>query len=698
MIPGLRRSPHLTRVGPLLASFLHAKRPTPAAAARVEKSAIRAWPAPPRSTLMSAAYRFFTPGDIVSGETDVKQKEAGVIRHPTAAAVVEEIVSFFGNGEFFRSYDLAIEAFGKYPEDWWFAHRAVLSLANAGATELAHRKYVELGLDRQRSPDIRALLARLKKDMAFAETGARRHALLEDAHADYEQIFRDAVGARDGAAYYPGINAATLALLTGHEDRANLLAAEVLSLLKPRLPSLAGAPDRYWVLATALEANLVTGDLETARALVPAVIDAGRDNHADLASTGRQLERIALARGMGPDVLAAFRMPTIVHYAGHIISSGAGRFSRDEEPKVAADIAHVLDAMTVGAAYGSLAAGSDILFAEAFLRRGVPLNIVLPFNIEEFKAQSVSVAGESWAPRFHACIAAAKTVRYATEDAYLGDDHLFTYCSRLAMGLAVLSSRHMHAPLRQLVVWDGEARSGIAGTVVDMKTWQEAGHAQTIIRCGARDGADDLASFKSSKVAPGRRDTRAMLFGDIQGFSKLTDAQLPAFTDLVLGTMGQVLKAYRDDLSFVNTWGDGIFAVFADAGRAADCALVMQAALSGIDLSAAGLPPTLKLRLGAHLGPVYELPDPVTNRPNYYGAHVSRCARIEPITPEGCVYVTETFAAVLALRHAGAFTCDYVGHTDMAKQYGRLRMFLLRRFRGADGPPVLTDIERQGTA
>ena len=54
--------------------------------------------------------------------------------------------------------------------------------------------------------------------------------------------------------------------------------------------------------------------------------------------------------------------------------------------------------------------------------------------------------------------------------------------------------------------------------------------------------------------------------------------------------------------------------------------------------------------------------------PTIYGAHVSRAARIEPITPEGCVYVTETFAAVLALHNADQFSCDYVGITDMAKR------------------------------
>jgi class 3 adenylate cyclase len=120
----------------------------------------------------------------------------------------------------------------------------------------------------------------------------------------------------------------------------------------------------------------------------------------------------------------------------------------------------------------------------------------------------------------------------------------------------------------------------------------------------------------------------------------------------------------------------------------------MQDAMSAIDLEAAGLPETLKLRLGGHLGPVYELDDPVTDRANYYGAHVSRAARIEPITPEGCVYVTETFAAMLALYNADQFSCDYVGNTEMAKHYGRLRMFLLRRAGDGKGPAVLGDIER----
>ena len=438
------------------------------------------------------------------------------------------------------------------------------------------------------------------------------------------------------------------------------------------------------MLATALEAHLVRGDLDAARGLVDQVVAAAGSDDAALATTGRQLERIVAAKKLDSSVLAAFKVPTVVHFLGNTHAT-----------TVAADIAGLLKGIRVGAAYGSLAAGADILFAEALLKQGVALNVVLPFATADFIEQSVRPAGEDWITRFEACLAAAKTVRFATEDAYLGDDQLFPYSSSLAMGLASLCARHLHAPLMQLAVWDGVVDEGaIVDTAADMSAWREAGHPVKLVPTGADANVEKLPPWHRPKVARGRRDTRAMLFGDIHGFSKLSDAQLPLFTDKIMGTLGEVARRHKQHIAFVNTWGDGIFIVFRDAGRAAACALDMQDAMNAIDLKAAGLPETLKLRLGGHLGPVYELDDPVTDRPNYYGAHVSRAARIEPITPEGCVYVTETFAAMLALHNAGQFSCDYVGNTEMAKHYGRLRMFLLRRAGDGQGPAVLGDIER----
>jgi len=48
----------------------------------------------------------------------------------------------------------------------------------------------------------------------------------------------------------------------------------------------------------------------------------------------------------------------------------------------------------------------------------------------------------------------------------------------------------------------------------------------------------------------------------------------------------------------------------------------------------------------------------------------------------------------LALHNADQLSCDYVGNTKMAKHYGRLRMFPLRRASDGKGPPVLGEIER----
>jgi class 3 adenylate cyclase/tetratricopeptide (TPR) repeat protein len=605
----------------------------------------------------------------------------------TAGALLNDVEAYFDHGEFFRAYDLAAEALEMFPGDVVLAHRAVLSLANAGATALALEKYHEFGLDARPETDVRSLLGRLKKDHAFAATGEARADFFREGRALYEDAFRGATATGDPEAYYPAINAATLALFAGDAEAADRLAGEVLDLVAPGIATLDDAGvDRYWVLATALEAHLVRGDLDAARGLVDLVVAAAGHDDAALATTERQLERIVAAKKLDSGLLGAFRPPTVVHFLGNMHAT-----------TVAGDIASLLQGIRVGAAYGSLAAGADILFAEAFLEQGVALNVVLPFATDDFIEESVRPAGESWVPRFEACLAAAKTVRFATEDAYLGDDQLFTYSSSLAMGLATLCARHLHAPLMQLAVWDGSVNEGdgaMVGTAADMSAWRKAGHPVQVVATSSEADVEKLPPWHRPKVAGGRRDTRAMLFGDIHGFSKLTDAQLPRFTEKIMGTLGEVARRHQKHIAFVNTWGDGIFVVFRDAGRAAACAMDMQDAMGEIDRTAAGLPDTLKLRLGGHLGPVYELTDPVTDRPNYYGAHVSRAARIEPITPEGCVYVTETFAAMLALHNADQFSCDYVGNTEMAKHYGRLRMFLLRRAVDGKEPPVLGDIER----
>jgi class 3 adenylate cyclase len=173
-----------------------------------------------------------------------------------------------------------------------------------------------------------------------------------------------------------------------------------------------------------------------------------------------------------------------------------------------------------------------------------------------------------------------------------------------------------------------------------------------------------------------------MLFGDIKGFSRLTDEQLPVFAEQVLGAFATVVHRHEGAVWHRNTWGDALYVVLTDAHAAAACAHDLQQAVAAIDLDGLGLPGDLALRLGGHLGPVFPTHDPVLDELAFMGSHVSRTARIEPVTPTGEVYVSEAFAAALELDDSREFACDYVGRMPAAKDYGVLRMYRLRRNSG----------------
>jgi len=568
-------------------------------------------------------------------------------------------------GELLLAYDTALQALDAHPGHLRLGHRAVLNLAKAGATTQAEAEFLRLGLDASKDVDIAALGARIAKDHALASTGAERIALLTLAADRYEAIYRG------GGGYYPGINVATLRLLAGETRTAERIAREVLPLC--RVPG-ESVEENYYRAASEAEAALVLADVESAsRALANAAVQG--EDLAARAATRRQLRLVCEQRGIDDIVLAALAPPAVIHYTGHMIASpGAnGRFPADQEGAIAAAIKNDLDALRVGFGYGGLASGADILFAEALLARDAELHIVLPFARDEFTATSVAPAGGDWLLRFERCLQQAHSITFATDDRHLGHDWIFSYGSFVAMGLAILRARFLDASVRQVAVWDGVDTGGVAGTSFDIRTWRDAGRETTII---ASQGNAAATNARSTLPTASERQLKAMLFGDVKGFSKLQEAQIPAFVENVLGAIGTVLARYGAQLSYRNTWGDGLFLVLGDVAAAARCALDLQAAMKAIDLRACGLPETLALRLGGHFGPVFEAIDPVLGLTNYFGAHVSRTARIEPVTPPGEVYVTEQFAARLALAPDG-FACDYVGQVPAAKNFGTLRMYHL---------------------
>ena len=609
-----------------------------------------------------------------------------------AAAWLEAVRREERRGELLGAFDLAERGLAEHPDDLSLKHRAVLALARAGATAEAARRFEQYGLDGIADEDVAALRARIAKDVALASAGAERRRGAARAAELYGAIFSDTGG------YYPAVNAATLWLVAGEEVRSREHAGAVLDLLD-------ASPDRsYYALATIGEAHLLRGEEDAARSsLEQAAAEHGGDYGA-LATTRRQLRMICQELGTDPQLLSVLAGPAVAHFCGHRIGNQdeRGRFAPEAEAIVASRIAEVLGRHPAAYAYGSLASGADIMWSEALLERGSELHVVLPFALDEFVERSVAPSGPGWVDRFHRCRAAAASVHYATDDAFLGDDVLFRYGTELAMGLALLRARYLDAEVRQLAVWDGGPADGAAGTSIDVATWRRRGGPATLISPGpdgqvteveasharAGDavsetwGATDEGSDPGPRGAAPRRVVRAMLFGDIRGFSKLTDEQLPIFAVDILGAFAGTLRRHDDDVQHRNTWGDAVYAVLSDAPVAAACALELQDAMMAIDLEGDGLPPHLALRLGGHLGPVFPTHDPVLDQLGFMGSHVSRTARIEPVTPPGAVYVTEQFAAALVLDGRHGFTCDYVGHMAAAKDYGRLRMYRLRRGTG----------------
>jgi len=589
---------------------------------------------------------------------------------PDLAGWREQVRTAERRGELLDAVDLAERGLEQFPEDLWLKHRSVLALARAGASEEAASRFARYGLAGSQDEDVAALGARIVKDLALAAAGEARVRHAARARDLYEAIYRRTGG------YYPAINAATLSLVAREPQRAHALALEALELLAT------GDDLSYYAAATTGEAHLILGDELAAVAALQRAAGLLGGDYGALATTRRQLRLVCDLRGVDPGLLRALAGPAVAHFCGHRIAApdAPGRFTAAAEGEVATQIAAEVAAHPPGYAYGALAGGADILWAEALLANGTEIHVVLPFAREEFVQASVVPSGPGWVARFERCLASARTVTYATDDAFLGDDVLYRYGTELAMGLALLRARYLDAEVRQLAVWDGGPALGAAGTAIDVATWQRGGHEVTVVEPGpvATGGRAVTVGSPDERATPGRV-VRSILFADVKDFSRLSDEQSARFGTHVLGAFADVLNRLGDAVLYRNTWGDALVAVLDAPGEAAGCALGLQEAMASLDLERVGLPSNLALRLGAHVGPVFATVDPVVGAATFTGSHVSRTARIEPVTPPGEVYVTEPFAAALELQGHDELTCDYVGHMPAAKDYGRLRMYRLRR-------------------
>jgi DNA-binding SARP family transcriptional activator len=588
------------------------------------------------------------------------------------AGSADEVESLVQRGDYLRAYDLASTHIERGQADPQLRWLAVLALAKAGANSLARRKFQALGLGSidptalpaRLAQDIAALIPRLDKDMALQADETDQRAWAKRSAAGYETAYQ-----QTGSPYL-GTNAATMWLVAGDRKRARELALSVLDELDEG--------STYWDAVTEAELALVVGEHSRAEA---ALIRAGAARDSDpaaRATTLRQLHMICGRERIESSILEPIRNPSVVHYTGHRVAApgSVGRFVAEEEDRVARELKETFAEVNVGVGFGSLAAGADILAAEALLDIGAELQVVLPFDRDEFVRASVAPAGSDWLKRFERCLASAADVITVSSAEYLDDPILFDFCAQVAMGDALVRADALNTDAVQVAVWDGKGHGGHAGTEVDVARWRATGNRSVVI------GVGQDAPPPAPQASQGKRQIRGLVFADFAGFSTLSDAQVFTFQEVVMGSLAEVVSGFDTQLLSGRTWGDGLHLVFGDVQTAAECAIALQRTVGEMDLAGMGVAGLRGMRVAAHAAPVFDGWDPIGNVRVFYGSGVTKTARIEPRTPEGEVYVTHAFAALAVLAAERSFECSYVGTIQAAKGYGPVTLYSLRRRRG----------------
>ena len=596
------------------------------------------------------------------------------------------------------AYEICSEALERWPGEALIRTALALALARSGATDRALEIAEGLLEAGQRNEEVLGLLGRLHKDR-WQRSG---HS------SELERSIEIYAGAYDRyRSYWHGINAATLTLCAGRISVARRIARSVLhqcfsqlrsetDTLNVLLPLWRGReplPRRrrrgrsgraqsidFWLLATVGEAALVLDLLPLAEAAYTQALRSPEAGFGNRATTRRNAELILKNRSDGKALLdQLFPRPRIAIFAGHMID-GANRadhrFPSSAVSRVTASIKAWLKANGISIGYASAACGGDTLFHEALSAARAESHVVLPQDRSAFCRKSVLPAGPRWAKRFELILERATTTTTIFEEVV--DAESYHYANRLILGMARLRERLIDGDVTGLALWDGKpGRPGGTGSAIGQ--WVESRLPFSVVDpvTGAIRSMPTnwTRGLTPKRGALGKRETIALLFADVVGFSKIAERALPTFVSEYLTPIGHMATSGESQPLTVNTWGDGLYMTFDSARTAGRFALKLRDLGNRSDWKRLGLPAHLNVRIGLHAGPAIRMIDPVTRQLNFMGSNVSRTARIEPVTPPGEAYCSQHFAALAEAEHVDEFQCQYIGITSLAKNYGTLPIF-----------------------
>jgi class 3 adenylate cyclase/tetratricopeptide (TPR) repeat protein len=501
--------------------------------------------------------------------------------------------------------------------------------------------------------------------------------------------------------WFPGINAATMSLLAGRHQKAQDLAAIVIDQAKAALQRPGGQQD-HWCFATLGEASLILDDPAAAASWYRKAVHLAANQSSSIAAMRGNIQLLQQKVNVGERILRLFDVGNVVVFSGHVVDHPARLATGEISPRFPADAAFerrvslaikkAIEQLNATIGYCSAACGADLLFAEHMLARGAELHVILPFDQQDFYVTSVDYGlaeMAKWRQRCDDVLARATEVHYATTEGFLGDHVLFEFANTFTQGLAITHATQLGLEPYALAVLDPTAEKHVGGTGYFVAKWHANGRQSHIIdlaacRAAVRNqppmsGQGRTSQRATVRVGTRRREIKAMLFADVKNFSKLGEALSPTFLIRFLNIVADVMRMSHIQPAFCNTWGDGLFLVFDTVVECAEFATRLLERMARVNWEKAGLPADIAVRMGLHAGPVYRQRDPIIDQVNFFGTHVNRAARIEPVATPGCAFTSEQFAAALMVASGHNFVCEYVGVEKLAKDYDRCPLYRLSR-------------------
>jgi class 3 adenylate cyclase/tetratricopeptide (TPR) repeat protein len=582
-------------------------------------------------------------------------------------------------GHLSLAYDILIAGLERYPGHTRIAYLGSLALARSGSLDEASAILAPV-LNSAKSTELVELFSlagRIAKDRWSQAISSK-----ESQVAGKESVRCYLRAFELSRSYFPGINAATMMCLTGEKESGRNLAEQIKGIC------IAQDSKNHWCLATLGEASLLTGDIEKALCWYHKASKLAARRFGDLASMRRQLRMICNRLELPEEIITSVSIPSVAAFLQIPVTSGnvsVPRFDSEIAKSMAAEISRRLSFHEIGFAYSSASCIEEIQFIDAMQCMERETSILLPFSQKEFVGSYLKSHGEDWSARAQKVMDKADQLEVATSEGHFGDSSLFGYVARLIGGYALLRAEHLET---DLVLFTVSGPGAMEDDITIAKLKEQAQYVEVIdllstveatplsIKSAGKPGLEPgHGSFDSPDAT---REVRTMIFADVVGFSDFTEESIKTYIDFLDEIAGNIHNNSRRPL-FQNTWGDGLFLVFEHAAEAAHFSLELLEKIKANDWSSKGFPEKTNIRIGMHTGPVFPAEDKIICQKNYFGTHVNRAARIEPVATPGTIYLTEQCAAYIVAEDRPSFSLDYIGVRPLAKSFGSCRLYRLRR-------------------